>query len=269
MDNFRDINITSSRLIGNVKGYWESRKFPDYGFWIITEGKIFMKSESYSGVLTAGDIIFFFPDTLYECSYLEDSSIRYNHFLFESNNDKGVLQGERKLLYLNTPYHFKKLLDAGNLYDSKHPLGLILLKGAFADFIYNMTDIDINAELISILDDKKIRLIMIDRFIFDHINEDVTVETLAKHFGKSPHYFSKLVKESCGEPLGSRIKRIKMNHAKILLQETKLKIYQIAQSLGYSDSFSFSKAFKQHFRVTPSYFRENPLYLHNNSKVKS
>ena len=61
------------------------------------------------------------------------------------------------------------------------PLGLILLKGAFADFIYNMTDIDINAELISILDDKKIRLIMIDRFIFDHINEDVTVETLAKH----------------------------------------------------------------------------------------
>ena len=52
------------------------------------------------------------------------------------------------------------------------------------------------------------------------------------------------------------LQRLKMNHAAHLLTTTTASLQSIARQLGYSDAFSFSKAFRRRFGLSPSFYRQ-------------
>lgn len=47
-----------------------------------------------------------------------------------------------------------------------------------------------------------------------------------------------------------------MNQATYLLRDHNRRIGEIAEAVGYSDLFTFSKMFKRHFGMSPKKFRE-------------
>jgi len=58
-------------------------------------------------------------------------------------------------------------------------------------------------------------------------------------------------------PPAEYISKVKMNKAKELLLGTSASITEIAYSLGYPNLFSFTRAFKKYYSISPSAYRNN------------
>jgi two-component system response regulator YesN len=117
------------------------------------------------------------------------------------------------------------------------------------DFIVQMlqTDISESHEII-----RKAKL-----YIKDHLNEDISVYSIAEKLYLTPTYFSKLFKHSTGEGCNSYIICKRIEKAKSLLETTSMKTGKIAALVGYKDTNYFSLAFKKQTGMSPTEFRGN------------
>ena len=94
-------------------------------------------------------------------------------------------------------------------------------------------------------------------YIFDHIDEDITVDDVARHCAYSKYHLTRMFKEDTDEALYQFIKRIKLERSAWRLKVEKgVSITEIGQDYGYSAS-NFATAFKKHLGVSPADFRKN------------
>ncbi len=94
-------------------------------------------------------------------------------------------------------------------------------------------------------------------YINKHYIQGITLSELASQFNVSTGYLSKLFLDHVGENFTEYLNMIRVNKAKELLKTTDKKIYQIADQVGFNDSYYFSSWFKKVVGVTPTTFREN------------
>jgi AraC family transcriptional regulator of arabinose operon len=92
-----------------------------------------------------------------------------------------------------------------------------------------------------------------------------TMTSLAAEVALSPSRLAHLCKADLGTPLMHEVRRIKLNHAALLLEQTSLSIGQVAHASGYVSQFHFSHAFTAKFGVPPSVFRQSIQYKHAQS----
>jgi YesN/AraC family two-component response regulator len=95
-----------------------------------------------------------------------------------------------------------------------------------------------------------------NRLETEYANEDFSLGVLAESLGITPNYLSALFTSETGITFTQHLTRIRMEHAKRLLNETKLKIYQICKEVGYSDQSYFSRLFKSLEGMSPFDYRE-------------
>ena len=85
---------------------------------------------------------------------------------------------------------------------------------------------------------------------------DLTLEELSKVAGYSKYHFHRVFKSIIGENLSDYIRRVRLSSTTLKFKTTQ-KITQIAINSGYKNNASFSKAFKNHFGITPKEFSLN------------
>lgn len=105
---------------------------------------------------------------------------------------------------------------------------------------------------------KKTNLIAIKlakQYIIDNFNKNITLKEVADKVFLSQNYLSELFKKETGEGFYDFLSRYRVNIAKDLLTKTNLKVYEIAENVGYSDSITFGRAFKKITGETPNSFR--------------
>ena len=93
-------------------------------------------------------------------------------------------------------------------------------------------------------------------YIYDHLNEALTMETLARFVGLNPSYFSKLFAAETGTTVKKYINRVKVQTATEMLKDVHLSISDIAYSLGYSSQSAFTAVFRKINGVTPGDYRK-------------
>lgn len=79
----------------------------------------------------------------------------------------------------------------------------------------------------------------------------IGIEDIARHLGINRSYFSDIFKKATGLSPAKYLMRHRMNVARTLLQDSEMSVSTTAHSVGYTDVFTFSKAFKKHFGVSP------------------
>ena len=84
---------------------------------------------------------------------------------------------------------------------------------------------------------------------------EISFESLAKEVNFSVSYISALLKKKLGTSFIKMLTDLRMEKAKELLSNPALKIIDIAEQLGYKDSYYFSHCFKKHVGVPPREFR--------------
>ena len=90
-----------------------------------------------------------------------------------------------------------------------------------------------------------------------HICNGVTLQSTADHFGYNSSYLSRFFKESTGESFSAYVKKHKIRHAKALLANHQLKVYEISDRMGYKDVRHFYRIFKSETGTTPTKYRES------------
>ncbi len=93
-------------------------------------------------------------------------------------------------------------------------------------------------------------------YIEQNYNYDITLEELSKVAGFSKYHFHRIFKSIIGENLSDYIRRVRLSSTTLKFK-TNQKITQIAMDSGYETNASFSKAFKNHFGITPKEFSQN------------
>lgn len=96
----------------------------------------------------------------------------------------------------------------------------------------------------------------IRRFIEANYALDLSVAQIAEEVYLSPTYVSLLYKQETGETLFEYLTKVRIEKAKVLLQDPRNKFYEISGAVGYSDPSHFSKLFKKITGLTPSAYRE-------------
>ena len=106
--------------------------------------------------------------------------------------------------------------------------------------------------------DNYIRLInKTEDYIETHLDRRLTLAELAKNAHLSEYHFHRLFKRYSSETLNGFITRVKLERSGIFLRVNRsVSITEIAYRYGYSDSGSYSRAFKKHFGVSPARFRK-------------
>lgn len=82
-----------------------------------------------------------------------------------------------------------------------------------------------------------------------------TLEATADEVGLSPNYLSKIIKKKVGSTFSECLLEARMKHALSLLSDPAVRIYEIAESIGYDNPKNFTRAFKSYFGKTPREFR--------------
>jgi AraC family transcriptional regulator of arabinose operon len=92
-------------------------------------------------------------------------------------------------------------------------------------------------------------------YIHLHIEKEFTVQELAEVARVHPNYLIRLFKRYLGVPPIQYITRKKMDKAKQLLTQSQDSVSAIAERIGFSDLFYFSKQFKKNTGLTPTEYR--------------
>ncbi|MEK0312826.1 helix-turn-helix domain-containing protein [Cohnella sp. 56] len=96
----------------------------------------------------------------------------------------------------------------------------------------------------------------IQYYVRTRLSGDITLKEAAAQFAYSPNHFGVLFKEQVGISFGDFVVRERMERARQLLRSPKLKVYEIAEEVGYNSLAYFSKTFREMFGMTPGDFRK-------------
>lgn len=96
----------------------------------------------------------------------------------------------------------------------------------------------------------------INLHILSHLDEDLSVATLARMVFLNPDYLSRLYKQTTGMNLYDYITGIKVDESRRLLRNTELKIHEVAEKVGFLSREYFSRFIRKHTGMTPQELRD-------------
>lgn len=102
-------------------------------------------------------------------------------------------------------------------------------------------------------------LLMIDRYIREHLSEDLSVERLAKMCNLDTTYFHKLYTAAFGITPAKRILSFRISAAKRGLISGRTSLGELAYQCGFTSQSYFCYRFKQETGMTPLEYRDTQL----------
>ena len=96
------------------------------------------------------------------------------------------------------------------------------------------------------------------QYLHQNINNRVTLTELSELVQLSSTYLSRAFKETTGYSVIEFFNKIKIDKAKELIIEGNKRVKEVAQALGFTDEFYFSRIFKKIEGISPSeYYSRN------------
>lgn len=93
-------------------------------------------------------------------------------------------------------------------------------------------------------------------YIHEHFDEDISLSEVADVVDLNPSYFSTLLKQYTGLSYSEYVIKERIEHAKELLQETNLKVYEVGHAVGYHNIYYFNRIFKKKTGFTPGEYKK-------------
>lgn len=94
------------------------------------------------------------------------------------------------------------------------------------------------------------------QYVIEHVDEEISLTTIGEKLAISKNYFCSLFKQETGENFLNFVTRMKIKRAKLLLKEENLKVYEVCDRLGYTDTTYFTRLFKKYTNMTPNEYKK-------------
>jgi AraC family transcriptional regulator len=99
------------------------------------------------------------------------------------------------------------------------------------------------------------RILRVQLYIQEHLDDDLSLDRLARVAHFSPYHFHRIFAALVGEGVSEYVRRLRLESAAIALKTSDRSVVQIALCAGYGTHAAFSRAFRQLFGVSPTQFR--------------
>ena len=97
----------------------------------------------------------------------------------------------------------------------------------------------------------------VNLYLKEHFADpELNVQKIAAALGFTHTYLCMLYKKNSGITINQQLTAIRIRHARTILPHTELKLYEVANQVGYSDSRYFAKVFLKETGLTPKEYRE-------------
>ncbi|MBN2659309.1 MAG: response regulator [Spirochaetales bacterium] len=103
----------------------------------------------------------------------------------------------------------------------------------------------------------------IKRIVEEEIEQGVYLKELAVRLGFTANHIGHVFFQETGEHFSTYLTRKRLDKSKILLKNPSLKIYEVADRLGYKTISHFNRVFKRKFGITPGEYRDSFLKKNN------
>ena len=125
------------------------------------------------------------------------------------------------------------------------------------------------AQMLSLLDARSIqadragypsvlsRMLM---YIHEHYTEAITLSSLSQEFGLSRQYVMRLFQKYMHTTVTHYITQLKLSHALELLRHSTFRVGEVAEILGYANTYYFCRQFRQQFGMTPTEYIRNGIH---------
>lgn len=100
-------------------------------------------------------------------------------------------------------------------------------------------------------------------WIEDNLEGDLSLDNISKRAGYSKWHLQRVFKKSTGTALGEYCRRRRLSKTALLLRLTKKDIYEIAMQYGFDSQQTFTRAFRQNFKLTPHAYRRAEYFNMN------
>ena len=94
------------------------------------------------------------------------------------------------------------------------------------------------------------------KYMKEHYQRDISLSELAEVAGVSPNYLSRLFKEETGINFVDWLNKLRIEKAVQLMENSTMKIYEIAEKVGFSNYKYFSSIFKKITGHTPKQYQK-------------
>jgi two-component system response regulator YesN len=105
---------------------------------------------------------------------------------------------------------------------------------------------------------RKYSLIIINaiKYVNANYEKDITVEYMARLAGKTPNYFSHIFKKEYGMSFVQFLNKVRIEKAKEYICYSDLRLYEIAERVGYKDYSYFTQVYKKVEGYPPANLRK-------------
>lgn len=256
-------NMTGGTHPGEKHDFWEFQYVDKGNYQIIVDG---VRHD-----LAEGQLILFAPNA-HHCSTGEYFDAQIGIVSFES--DSPALSELCGKIITLSPQQRKLILDivteGVDAFIPSSPdsglLGMIpregvssaklhKLKGELELFLTEVyySEKDISAPRVTNSSNyRKTQFEEIERYLEENLDKNLTLEDLSRYFSISPSKIKLIFREECKSSPIDYFTSLKVKKAQQLIRDTSLSFAEIAESLGFSYAYYFSKVFKQKTGFTPT-----------------
>jgi AraC-like DNA-binding protein len=260
------IRINSYLECYNDELWLESKVHQDYDIWIITSGRVDIKIAGQEFTARHGDIVFFYPNYLYTASTSDGGcSFIFIHFDYGIGNQYNVLDGLSLSGIINGDLISDEVQSINKAFKAirdKQDLSAMYLKGCFIMLVARIIELrgkgygkQFPAGQAQTNSAKKLSVLEpVFLYINQNLSKPMLIKDLADIANMSEKYFITYFGSILGITPTQYIYQLKMNRAREYIYLKTYSVKEIANLLGYPDQYTFSKAFKRYFDVSPSKF---------------
>lgn len=112
------------------------------------------------------------------------------------------------------------------------------------------------SEALDSQDEPPPRLRGVSAFVREHLAQALPVERLARGVGMSPRSLSRWCREHLDESPAELVRRLRLDEARRLLEETSLPLKEITARTGLGDASTLWRVFTRQLGVTPAAYRD-------------
>lgn len=236
-----------------------------YEITLVSDGEGVILTNDIPTNVSKGDIYLSLPGDFHEIRSSADKPLKYDFFSFNTENQK--IKKELKNI-ISAMYYYEQRIFKDELIHSTVSSAIAEISSKqeyYSDILCSLFE----QTLLYLIRNFKISnnppqhrhtnsseelCFQIMHYIDTHIYSIERLSVLAEKFKYNYTYLSDLFKKTTGNTIANYYNTRKLDAARLLLNEKKFKINQISEMLNYSSLYSFSKAFKNKYGISPKYY---------------
>ena len=96
-------------------------------------------------------------------------------------------------------------------------------------------------------------------YIRSHINEDISIDTIAKEISYSASYARKIFIKHLGMTPAVYLRRLKLSKSALKLRDENCQILDLAMKMGFGSADGYQRAFRREFGCNPKEYSNSPV----------